>query len=185
VGFDGQALRTGSTGEITLNVTRGEHTISVSPVIMMGNTARAVFEQWNVSSASSTLQVAISGDVCLLAIYRKQYYLNVTSPMGQASGAGWYDENSTATFRVTPPIVTDKVMRVFVGWLGDSNDSSPSSSVFVNGSKNIQASWEDIKPAENGVSILWLQAIFVASLAILLASVVFVVISLRLKRSSP
>jgi len=184
VGFDGQAFRTGSTGEITLNATRGEHTISVPPVIMMGSTARAVFEQWNVSSASSTLQVAISGDVCLLAIYRKQYYLNVTSPIGQASGAGWYDESSTATFRVAPPIVTDKVTHVFVGWLVDSNDSSPSSSILVNGSKNIQASWEDIKPAENGVDILWLQALFVASLAILLASVVFVVISLRRRRSS-
>jgi len=185
VGFDGQAFRTGSSGEITLNATRGEHTISVPPVIMMGNTARAVFEQWNVTSASSTLQMPISGDVCLLAIYRKQYYLNVTSPLGQASGAGWYDESSTATFRVTPTIVTDRVTHMFVGWLGDSNDSSPSSSILVNGPKNIQASWEDIKPAENGVNILRLQAIFVASLAILLASVVFVVISLRRRRSSP
>jgi hypothetical protein len=152
---------------------------------MMGNTARAVFEQWNVTSASSTLQMPISGDVCLLAIYRKQYYLNVTSPLGQASGAGWYDESSTATFRVTPTIVTDRVTHMFVGWLGDSNDSSPSSSILVNGPKNIQASWEDIKPAENGVNILRLQALFVASLAILLASVVFVVISLRRRRSSP
>ena len=185
VGFDGQALRTGPSGEITLNATRGEHTISVPPVIMMGNTARAVFEQWNVTSTSSTLQLSISGDVCLLAIYRKQYYLNVTSPLGQASGAGWYDESSTATFRVTPPIVTDKGTHVFIGWLGDSNDSSPSSSVLVDGSKNIEASWEDIKPAENGVNILRLQALFVASLAILLASVVFVVISLRHRRSSP
>ena len=185
VGFDGQALRTGSSGEITLNATRGEHTISVPPVIMMGNTARAVFEQWNVTSASSTLQLPISGDVCLLAIYRMQYYLNVTSPLGQASGAGWYDETSTATFRVTPTIVRDKVTHVFVGWLGDSNDSSPSSSVLVNGSKNIQASWEDIKPAENGANILWLQALFFASLTILLASVVFVVISLRRRHSSP
>jgi hypothetical protein len=81
--------------------------------------------------------------------------------------------------------VTDKVTHVFVGWLGDSNDSSPSSSVLVNGSKNIQASWEDAKPAENGVNILWLQAFFFASLAVLLASVVFVVISLRRRRSSP
>jgi hypothetical protein len=185
VGFDDQAFRTGSSGEITLNATRGEHTISVPPVIMMGNTARAVFEQWNVTSASSTLQVSISSDICLLAIYRKQYYLNVTSPLGQASGAGWYDESSNATFRVTPPTLTDKVTHVFVGWLGDSNDSSPSASILVNGSKNIQASWEDIKPAENGVNILWPQALLVASLAILLASVVFAVIALRRRRSFP
>ena len=185
VGFDGQALRTGPSGEITLNATRGEHTISVPPVIKMGNTARAVFEQWNVTSASSTLQLPISRDVCLLAIYRTQYYLNITSPLGRASGAGWYDESSTAMFHMTPPIVTDKGTHVFIGWLGDSNDPSPSSSILVNGSKNIEASWEDLKPAVNSENILPLQALFMASLVILLASVVFVVTSLRQTRSSP
>jgi hypothetical protein len=183
--FDGQASRTGTSGDITLNATRGEHNLSVPPVIMMGNTTRAVFEQWNVTSASSTLQLPMSSDLCLLAIYRKQYYLNVTSSLGQISGAGWYDENSTATFLVTPPIVTNQGTHVFIGWLGDSNDPSPSARVFVDSPKNVEASWKDIKPAENGVNILLLQALFMASLAVLVASVVFVVISIRHRRSSP
>jgi uncharacterized repeat protein (TIGR02543 family) len=121
----------------------------------------------------------------LLAIYRKQYYLNVTSPLGQASGTGWYDEASTPTFGVTPPIVTDNGAHVFIGWMGDSNDTSPSSSVLVNGSKNIEASWKEIKPAGGSASILWPQALLVASLVILLASVVFVLTSLRHGRASP
>jgi hypothetical protein len=185
VGFDGQTLRTGLSGEITVNATQGEHIISVPPVITVESTVRAAFEQWNVTSTSSTIQLSITRDVSLLAIYRKQYYLNVTSPLGQASGAGWYDESSTATFRVTPPIVTDKVTHVFIGWLGDSNDPSPSSSVLVNGSKNIQASWEDIKPAGNSADILRLQVLLVASLLILFGSIAFLVISLRHRRSSP
>jgi hypothetical protein len=185
VEFDGQAFRTGPSGEVTLNATRGDHIISVPPVIMVGSTARAVFEQWNATSASSTLKLPISRDVCLLAIYRKQYYLNVTSPLGQASGTGWYDEASTATFGVTPPIVTDNGAHVFIGWMGDSNDTSPSSSVLVNGSKNIEASWKEIKPAGGSASILWPQALLVASLVILLASVVFVLTSLRHGRASP
>ena len=185
VEFDGQSSRTGPSGDITLNATRGEHNLSAPPVIMMGNTTRAVFEQWNVTSASSTLQLSISGEVCLLAIYRKQYYLNVTSRLGQVSGAGWYDENSTATFLVTPAIVTNQGTHVFIGWLGDSNDPSPSARVFVDSPKNVEASWEDIKPAENGVNILLLEALFVASVAVLVASIVFVVISIRHRRSSP
>jgi hypothetical protein len=88
-------------------------------------------------------------------------------------------------FHMTPPIVTDKGTHVFIGWLGDSNDPSPSSSILVNGSKNIEASWEDLKPAVNSENILPLQALFMASLVILLASVVFVVTSLRQTRSSP
>jgi hypothetical protein len=184
VEFDGQAFRTGPSGDIMLNATRGERNLSVPPVIMIGNTARAVFKQWNVTSTSPTLQLPMSSDLCLVAIYRKQYYLNVTSPLGQISGAGWYDENSTATFRVTPPIVTNQGTHVFIGWLGDSNDPSPSARVFVDSPKNVEASWEDIKPTENGVNILLLQALFVASLAVLLASVVFVVILIPYKRSS-
>jgi hypothetical protein len=185
VGFDDQTLRTGPSGEITVNATQGEHIISVPPVITVGSTARAVFEQWNVTSTSSTIQLSISRDVSILAIYRKQYYLNVTSTLGQASGAGWYDESSNARFRVTPPIVADKETHVFIGWLGDSNDSSPSSNVLVDGSKNIEASWEDIKSAGNSADILRLQVLLVASLLILLASVAFLVISLRHRRSSP
>jgi hypothetical protein len=185
VEFDGQAFRTGPSGDITLSATRGVHNLSVPPVIMIGKTARAVFEQWNVTSTSSTLQLPMSSDLCLLAIYRRQYYLNVTSPLGQISGAGWYDENSTATFRVTPPIVTNQGTHVFIGWLGDLNDPSASARLFVDSPKNVEASWEDIKPAENGVNIPLLQALFVASLTVLLASIVFVVISIRHRRSSP
>jgi hypothetical protein len=183
--FDDQALRTGASGEITLNATPGQHLISAPPIIMIGNTARAVFQQWNVTSASSTLRLSASRDICLLAIYRRQYYLNVTSPLGRVSGAGWYDENSTAMFRVTPPIVTSNGTHVFVGWVGDSDDSSPSSSVPVNSSKKIEASWKDVKSEEESMNILQLQALFVTSLAILLASTSFAVWSFRHRRSSP
>jgi hypothetical protein len=183
VEFDGQAFRTGENGEITLNVTPGQHWISTPPIIIVGNTTRAVFQQWNVTSTSSTLSLSISRDMCLLAIYRKQYYLNVTSPLGQASGAGWYDENSVAMFRVVPPIVTNNGTHAFVGWLGDSNDSSPSSSVNMNGSKSVDASWEDVTPVGEGTVILRLQLLVVMSLAILLACVIFVVTSFRHRRS--
>jgi hypothetical protein len=182
VQFDGQAFRTGENGEITLNATLGEHSISTPPIIMIGNATRAVFQQWNVTSTSSTLSLSIRRDMYLLAIYRKQYYLNVTSPLGQVSGAGWYDENSVALFRVMPPIVTNNGTHAFVGWLGDSNDSSPSSSVNMNSYKSIDASWKDVTPAE-GTSILQLQLLVATSLAILLACVIFVVTSFRHRRS--
>ena len=183
VEFDGQPFRTGENGEITLNATPGEHWIWTPLIIMLGNTTRAVFQQWNVTSTSSTLNLSISGDTCLLAIYRKQYYLNVTSPLGQASGVGWYDEDSLALFRVTPPIVANNGTYAFIGWLGDSGDSSPSSDVNMNSSKNIDASWKDVTPAGKGAITLQLQLLFVTSLAILLASVIFVITSFRRRRS--
>jgi hypothetical protein len=183
VGFDGQTLHTGPSGEVALNATPGEHVISVPPVIPLGSTSRAVFEQWNFTS-SSTTRMTISRDTSLLAIYRKQYYVNVTSSIGRALGTGWYDEGSNARFQLASSIVTDKETYAFVGWLGDSSDSSPSSSVLVDGSKNIEASWEKIRPPGNDTTTLQLQVFLVTSLLILLASAAFFVVSFRQRRGA-
>jgi hypothetical protein len=179
VQFDGQAFPAGTSGELTLNTTPGEHVISVPPLIMLGDAARAVFQHWNVTSSSSTLRLSISRDVCLLAIYRRQYYLSAKSPLGWVSGAGWYDEDSIARFQVAPPVVTLNGTHIFVRWSGDSVDSSPTSSVFMNGPRSVEASWRDLKAQEGNEVPLQLQVLFVVSLATLLASLVFALMSLR------
>ena len=183
VQFDGQTFRTGTNGEITLNATTGEHLISVPLFIMLGDAARAVFQQWNVTSGSSNLSLSTSRDVCLLAIYRRQYYLDIRSPLGWVSGAGWYDENSIARFQVAPPVVALNGTRIFVRWSGDSVDSSPTSSVFMNGPRRVEASWRDLKAQEGNDIPLQLQISFVASLATLLASIIFLVMSFRHART--
>jgi hypothetical protein len=179
VQFDGQAFRTGTNGKITLNATTGEHVISVPPFIMLGDAERALFQRWNVTSGSSNLSLATSRDVCLLAIYRRQYYLDVKSPLGWVSGAGWYDEDSIARFQVASPVVTLNGTHIFTRWSGDSADSSPTSSVFINGPKSVEASWRVVESQEGNEIPLQLQVFFVASLATLLASLVFALMSLR------
>jgi len=179
VQFDGQAFRTGTSGETTLNVSPGEHVISVPPLITLGDAARAVFQHWNTTSGSSDLRLSASRDVCLLAIYRRQYYLNVKSPLGRVSGAGWYDENSTALFQIASPLVALNGTHIFIGWSGDSIDSSPASSVFMNGPKNVEASWRDLKSQEGNDIPLQLQALFTASLTTLIASFVVAIMSFR------
>jgi hypothetical protein len=179
VQFDNQTSQTGVGGDVSVNATRGEHGISVPPIIVFDDKSRAVFLQWNGTASSSNLHLLLSRDMRLLAIYRKQYYVNVTSSRGQASGAGWYDEDSLAQFRLTPLVMLDGGTHVFVEWTGDSSDSAPASSVLVNGPKNIQAVWMELNASEENTGLLELQVLFAISLAILLGSVVFVGISLR------
>jgi len=182
--FDNETVPTGMTGELTVNATPSEHVISVPPVVMLTNTSRAVFEQWNDSGPSPTLRLITSTDMALLAIYRRQYYLSVTSPFGRANGTGWYDENAIAPFDVAPPVLIEQTTHVFTGWSGDSIDSSPASSVFMNSSKNIQASWKDITRGEPNENPPTLQALFTLSLAALVVSLIFAVMSLRYRRKS-
>jgi len=177
VQFDGQTVRTGTNGEITLNATAGEHVISVPPFIMLGDAARAVFQRWNVTSGSSNLSLSISRDVCLLAIYRRQYYLDIRSPLGWVSGAGWYDEDSIARFQVAPPVMTLNGTNIFMRWSGDSVDSSPTSSVLMDGPRSVEASWRVVNAQEGNEIPLQLRIFFVASMAALLASLVFAFMS--------
>lgn len=182
--FDGETVLTGTNGELTVNATPGEHVISTPPAVTLGNASRALFGQWNDSDASASLHLNISSDMTLLAIYRRQHYLSVTSPFGQTEGAGWYDENATALFRVAPPLLVEQTVHAFRGWSGDSTDSSPVSSLFMDSPKNVQASWEDFEPGTRNENVLWLEPPFIVSLAILLVSLIFVAVSLRSRRRS-
>ena len=184
VEFDGKTIRTSSKGEVTLNATPGEHVVSVPSVVMLGNTSRAVFDRWDDSRTSPTLRLATASDATLLAIYRRQHHLSVTSPHGQTTGTEWYDENAIARFHVAPPLLVEQTAHVFTGWSGDSIDSSPSSSVFMNSSKNIEASWKDLEPRTRNENLLPVQALFIVSLVIALSSLVFVAMSLRSRRRS-
>jgi hypothetical protein len=180
--FDGETLLTGTNGRLTVNATLGDHVISTPPVVTLGNTSRAVFVQWNDSHASPTLHLNVLSDITLLAFYRRQHYLTVMSPFGQTTGTGWYDENATALFRVAPPLVIEQTVHAFKGWSGDSMDSSPASSVFINSPKNVQALWKDFEHDTGNENLLWLERLFIVSLAIMIASLVFAALSLCSKR---
>jgi len=182
--LDGENFHTGDDGEVRLNTTAREHIISVPPMIVLGNTSRAVFQHWNGTFSSPTLHLNPSTDLSLLAIYRLQYHLNVTSPFGETTGTGWYDEAATARFRVTPVLVAEETRHIFVRWSGDSNDPSPVSNVFMNDSKNIRAIWRELDRGESNATQLMLQGLFTLSSAMLLGSLIFMGTSLRSRRKA-
>jgi hypothetical protein len=174
VELDGNRYLTGADGRFTANVTRGEHTISVPPVIELGNTSRAVFLQWNETISSPTLTLVLSGDAFLLAIYLRQYYLSVRSPFGQTSGTGWHDENEIVMFQVTPPVILDERTHLFAGWSGDSSDSSPVSRIYMDGPRSISALWRDTEFGDQNDSTFQPLIFLALSCAMLIAASVFV-----------
>jgi len=182
VELDGNRYLTDADGRFTANVTRGEHTISVPPVIELGDTSRAVFLQWNETISSATLTIKLSGDAFLLAIYLRQYYLSVKSPFGQTSGTGWHDENEIVTFQVTPPVILDERTHVFAGWSGDSSDSSPVSRIYMDGPRSISALWRDTEIGDQNNSTFQPLAFLALSCAMLIAASVFVGKSFQLYR---
>jgi hypothetical protein len=50
--------------------------------------------------------------------WQEQYYLTVTTTIGTASGTGWYDAGTTATFSVKVPASNGSDTRIFLTWKG-------------------------------------------------------------------
>ena len=107
--------------------------------------ARLVFNGWSVdgnSQATSSLSLQMDAPHTVVAHYKQQYYLTVTSDHGVPSGAGWYDAGAIAPIRVSTPTSTSfGVSVVFNGWQGSVQSSSQSIQVVMDGPKTVTATW--------------------------------------------
>jgi ribosomal protein L40E len=93
--------------------------------------------------------IYVNGAMSIVAVYTRQYYLDVISEFGRPQGSGWYDEGSLAVFSIDPsPVPVEGFLGMlgikhnFVKWTGDSSDSKPESSVIVEGPRTVTAVWE-------------------------------------------
>jgi hypothetical protein len=129
--------------------------------------SRLVFQGWSVdgqgTQSGPSLNLVMNSSHNVTAVYGQQYYLNVQTDQGVASGSGWYDSGSTAQIYVSTPVSTSYgVSIVFNGWQGDLQSSSQSTNVVMDGPKNVVATWR----ADSTVLYLTIAAVIVAALLI-------------------
>jgi len=149
--IDGSLRTVPASGRAEFEVSRGSHSIQVPPVIPLNTTARIVFTQWDDGTTSLQRQILVEDDIVLTAIYRKQYFVNATSPYGTVQGSGWYDEDSTAAVLLQPNMM-DREGVIFAHWTGDSTDSAPRTQLFVDSPKVLEAQWNSFKNADHQLS---------------------------------
>jgi hypothetical protein len=121
-------------------------TLTVASQITGDSSSRLVFQGWNVDGQStqtgSPFTVTMDAPHSVSAQYGQQYYLQVLTDQGVASGAGWYDAGSTAQISVSTPASTSYgVNTVFNGWQGDVQSGSQSTTVQMDKPKTAIASW--------------------------------------------
>jgi hypothetical protein len=137
--------------------------------------SRLVFQGWSVDGqapqSGPTLSVVMNTPHNVTALYGQQYYLNVQTDQGVAYGSGWYGAGSTAQIYVSTPISTSYgVSIVFNGWQGDIQSGSQSTTVLMDGPKNVIATWR----TDSTVLYLTIGAIIVAAVLIVAGLIVFV-----------
>ncbi|MEW6034699.1 MAG: caspase family protein [Chloroflexota bacterium] len=121
--------------------TRCTFSVPAAPVAA-GEGRRLVFGNWNDGPSETSRTVTVSESAAYIAYYRPQYYLTVTSPFGQPSGEGWYDQGARATVSV-PEVVDhgDGSRHRFLRWSGDFTTTSPQAEVVVDSPKKVTADY--------------------------------------------
>jgi hypothetical protein len=145
-----------------------------------------MFQGWSVDGAApqsgSSLSLVMNAPHTATAVYGQQYYLNVQSDQGVPTGSGWYNAGNTAQFSVSTPVSTQYgVSIIFNGWTGDMQSSSQSSSVVMDGPKNVVATWR----TDSTVLYLTIAAVIIAAVLIVVGVVAFVARGRSGTQSSP
>jgi hypothetical protein len=78
----------------------------------------------------------------LLALWKTQYQIQVTSSYGAPEGAGWYDGGSTVSISVQPQVnYENRTRRILTGWTGDYSGTNSNFTLTVDRPKTVQAQW--------------------------------------------
>ena len=123
------------------------HSFSVLSTTVGGTDARHTFTGWTdnntpLSSSQAVTLTYAGGPRILIASFKSQYLLTVISPYGNPKGGGWYDSGANASFSVTSPVDHGNLTRrVFLAWNGNSNSTSPITSLTMDSPKTVIATW--------------------------------------------
>lgn len=140
---DGQAVSTGQ--RFTWNEA-SQHSVSVNK-ISAGATSgtRYVFTGWSDGVTDASRTVSASSDTVLLAKYKTQYLLTVTSDHDTPGGGDWYDDGQKASATLDTGTVSDGPFYdwVFAGWRGGATGSNlQSNPISMDSPKTVAASWD-------------------------------------------
>jgi uncharacterized repeat protein (TIGR02543 family) len=118
------------------------HQINVETMQSSGAGTRHYFISWSQGGDQNQTYTVPGNNETLTALFgNTQYYLTIQSDHGNPQGAGWYDQNTTASFSVTTPDVQGTSRYLFIQWSGNYSGTSPSGSVTMNAPKTVTAHW--------------------------------------------
>ncbi|MEM3372536.1 MAG: hypothetical protein QXO55_07995 [Candidatus Korarchaeum sp.] len=120
------------------------HNLSADAVITSDG-VRYVFTGWRGKGSSRNLSLRVERPEVCVAEYKVQYYLNVTSELGEVEGSGWYDAGSYARAILKQGKLEGDFpwVYVFSGWEGDAEGKGLASEpILMDRPKSAVARWE-------------------------------------------
>jgi hypothetical protein len=126
---------------------------------------KLVLDGWYINDArqaGNPIVVVINGPATVTARYITLYNVTVSSPYGKTSGSGWHLAGSNIEISVTPTYLPTEGALGYLGigitfdhWSGSFEDTSPTTTITVNGPVQVQAAWrEDPSRLLAGVAVV-------------------------------
>jgi hypothetical protein len=118
--------------------------VTIQPIVQFTNGTRQVFTGWNTAGQvqAPSFQFNVNSPTKLLALWKTQYQIQVTSSYGAPEGAGWYDAGSTVSISVQPQVnYENRTRRILTGWTGDYSGTSSNFTLTVDRPKTVQTQW--------------------------------------------
>ena len=157
-----------------VELTPGPHVVSVPAFVQLDNSSRLRFDHWEDGSTQPNRTLDIQSDTTIAASFVPQHLLSLSSSPVNATGAGWYDEGSSAQFSVPPLVPMPGLLGdigarwVFKGWWNQNGNritTANSDTVSMYGAHTLSAQWVPDYTIPT-VALTALAAIVVASLAL-------------------
>jgi hypothetical protein len=150
----------------------------VPQIIPVSSAQRFALFSWNIDSMTqpgTSVQIIMDRPHNVRLMYQTQYYLLVTSPLGEPTGSGWYVSGQNASFGVAYNASELLVKHTLVGWrLNSSNAiktlSSTVSEVTIDRPYVIEAQWS------TDYTALWVFIFGLASAVMVFATVVVIIV---------
>jgi hypothetical protein len=161
-------------GPAAVGVALGQHNITVPSLAQVDPTTRLRFDHWSDGSVDTIRTVIVTGNVSVEAVYVTQNLLTIVGAGENATGAGWYDANTVATFSanqyqpITGPLGEVGVKSSFQGWYENNQliTNSPNGTILMDKPHTLTAVWQIDYTVPGGIMLGIIAAIVVAYLVV-------------------
>ncbi len=161
-------------GPAAVGVALGPHNITVPSLAQVDPTTRLRFDHWSDGTLGTIDTVTVTGNMSLEAIYVTQHLLTLVGAGENATGGGWYDADSVATFStnqyqpITGPLGEIGAKSTFQGWYENSQlvTNSPNGTISMDKPHTLTAVWQIDYTVPGGIILVAVAAIVIAYLVV-------------------
>ncbi len=159
-------------GPATVGVGLGQHNITVPALVQVDPTTRLRFDHWSDGTLGTVDTIVVTGNASIEATYVTQHLLTLVGAGENATGAGWYDNNTVATFSTNPyqpitgPLGEIGARSALQGWYENTQlvTNSPNGTISMDKPHSLTAVWQVDYTVPGGITLGILAAFVLAYL---------------------